>query len=362
MFRVLALAGQPWLSDDLYRYRWEARLAQSGGNPYQTRPNDQAAAHLRDSTFHRIPGRDFKAVYGPLTELAMRATLPLAQRATTDPERQTLWFRLPAILGDLAVLALLGLVPGARLIVYAWSPLAISEFWCGGHNDAILLVFLTAVLALAARGRWNLAGAAVGLAAAAKIWPLILMPLTAARRRWLPAAIAPALLLLCALPFWSGVTENIRFASGFFGGWRNNDALYGPVLALTGDIYRAKYTVFGLLALAVAGITRLPHPFSLRLLLVVTALLALSANIHPWYLTWLLPALAVHRVPALLLWTALAPLAYEAVLPHLILGEWNGVSPMRWLIHAPAAAMFVISLAIERVRESRSRPDSTPGR
>ena len=35
----------------------------------------------------------------------------------------------------------------------------------------------------------------------------------------------------------------------------------------------------------------------------IVTILALSANVHPWYLTWIVPLLALYPIPGLLLWT-----------------------------------------------------------
>src|SRR5262245_44082661 len=68
VFRLTIFPMQPVLSDDVFRYRWEGRLQAAGGNPYAVRPNDGAWSALRDETFTSVPGRDFRSVYGPLTE------------------------------------------------------------------------------------------------------------------------------------------------------------------------------------------------------------------------------------------------------------------------------------------------------
>ena len=75
-------------------------------------------------------------------------------------------------------------------------------------------------------------------------------------------------------------------------------------------------------------------------LAVIAGLLAFSANCHPWYLTWMLPLLAVVEVPALLLWTACAPLAYVTVLWWIHAGEWRGNPDLRWLVYVPVYALL----------------------
>src|SRR5262245_24007801 len=48
VFRLTVLPLEPALSYDVYRYRWEGRLQEHGGNPYNSRPADPEWSHLRD--------------------------------------------------------------------------------------------------------------------------------------------------------------------------------------------------------------------------------------------------------------------------------------------------------------------------
>src|SRR6266498_70602 len=64
VFRLTLWPLYPSLSDDPFRYRWEGKLQAAGGNPYQVRPADPAWIVLRDPTYPRVVGKDFKAVYG----------------------------------------------------------------------------------------------------------------------------------------------------------------------------------------------------------------------------------------------------------------------------------------------------------
>jgi hypothetical protein len=60
-------------------------------------------------------------------------------------------------------------------------------------------------------------------------------------------------------------------------------------------------------------------------------LLAWSANIHPWYLAWTLPfvALEASRPLPWLLAAALSPLFYEPVPRWVLLGEWREDGELR---------------------------------
>ena len=362
LFRLTLWPLAPAISDDVFRYRWEGKLQAAGGNPYHVRPNDAAWAGLKDTTFDRIPGRDFKAVYGPLLELMERLTY-WAAKAEPDPFRQAYWFKLPAALFELgAMAALAALLDGRgvrdRLLIYAWSPLVVFEFWSSGHNDAIAVALLAGALAAQAYGRRTPAFALLTLAGAAKLWPFLLAPLFLGRdpRRWLPVLIAVPILTALIWPYWTpewrNVQENARFLSGFVGGWRNNDSLFGGLLALAGgQIYAAKKLAVGISLAAVAVVFFIRLPLEGASLWVLATLLLVSANCHPWYLTWLVPLLAVEWSWGVILWACLAPLGHAPVIEWAAGGEWNGSTAVRWWIYVPVFAAF----AWEAIRFLRSR-------
>ncbi|MBL8232340.1 MAG: hypothetical protein JNL98_27840 [Bryobacterales bacterium] len=346
IFRLTAWWLEPSFTDDLYRYRWESRLQLAGGNPYAMPPKDPSVAGLRDETYARIPGHDFRAVYGPLTEHVYREAFRLIQYSTGDPARQIFWLKLPSAVFELGLMAGLWGLLGAlgiareRILIYAWAPLPIFEFWGNGHNDTLALCALVLALLAAVKHRWTLAFLTLGLSAAAKIWPLGLVPLFWRPSRWRESLVLPVAGILLMLPFGEGLLSNVRFLSGFLGGWRNNDSLYGLLLWATGDQYLAKYLAFALVFGAILLAVVQSMSLTKGTLLVTTVMLLVSANCHPWYVTWLLPMLVFHPSLALLAWSGLIPLAYRVLPAWQLLGEWNGSTPMRWLVYGPVFALL----------------------
>jgi hypothetical protein len=148
----------------------------------------------------------------------------------------------------------------------------------------------------------------------------------------------------------------MRHVSGFVGGWRNNDGLFGLTLLLSNDLYRAKYVTFGVISLVIAGMSMMRWRLTARAVIVIVAILAFSANCHPWYTTWFLPLLVVEPFVPLFLWSGLMPIAYSVVTEWRSLGEWNGLTPTRWYIHGPFYALLV-AYAIRAVRYNRGRCD-----
>ena len=311
------------LTDDPFRYRSEGRLQSDGGNPYLTRPIDSPAK----TGDERIPGPGFRAIYGPLLLLIERATYSVAG------ENISLW-RLPAIAADLLTALFLALWHRSpRWLIYWLCPLPIIEFWSSGHHDAILLALLSLGLWLGKRGgiiAWS-------LAVYTKYWPILLIPYFDTRRG-LVAVLAGAALFIPYLGDLAKLEQNARYLSGFVGGWRNNDSLYGLLLALTGDAHHAKYLAFALIAVAWILIARLTWPLERKCLALIIALLLLSANVHPWYLTWMLPFLTRQPFLPAMVWIVLAPLFYAPLFDWWWLHHWDGVRDSRWLVYGGVAA------------------------
>ena len=314
-------------------------------------------------------------MYGPVVEGIEWIEYRLIAGLEPNPFAQAFWFKAPSALFDLGVMAALWLLlkikelPPERILIYAWSPLPLIEFWGNGHNDSIAVCFIVLAVAAAAKAsrprqsdvavslHWIAAFAALTLAVASKLWPIFLFPLfiaAAGWRRWREWLIALPIVALVALPYWtptlrwSTIDENFRFMSGFLGGWRNNDSLFGVLLWAAGnDLYLAKKFALGIICGAVAFVLLWRWPLERASLAVITVLLLVSANCHPWYLIWILPLLAIEPAAPLRLWTALAPLAHAAVIDWVGAGDWKGSTGIRYYEYVPvfiALAAWLILL------------------
>lgn len=308
LFRIIAFQSPPLLSDDLNRYRWEAKVMDQGRNPYRVSPRELPLGEAN------VPVPEASAVYGPILE----GVQWLAWKTTGNLK----------VSGALAEVLLLALSfwwierqrwPFWRWVMLAWSPLLIYEFWGQGHNDSWLLLLLFASVALAQIQQRVWSWALLGGAILTKWWPLLLAPLWLARSASWPGGLLAAamgvacLFLLPPAELWL----KLRFTSGFLGGWQNNAFLYRFLTDKTQAI-----------ALLCVGSLALPflHLGWMELMLcAVSGLLLVSANIHPWYLSWFLPFLAASRWNPLpwLLWAALMPLCYDPMIAWRANGIWR---------------------------------------
>lgn len=385
--RLAAMAGTPMLEDDFYRYLWDGGAVATGLNPYTVSPAEAPSA---------AGYADLAAEAGPLLQKVNHPDLrslypPGAQAAFTlahwiEPWSLDAW-RLVLLAFDLAVIALILLLlrelraSPLWAALYWWNPLLVQQVFNAGHMDLLPLPFMLAALLFAARGRGLAAGGALGLAAAMKLWPILLLPLVL-RTLWqrpVAAACAAGLgggLFLASL--WPILAAGLDRDSGllaFSAGWAANDALFlgltwlfGTALqglglfAASGDV-AARLLVWALIAAAALWVARdVPRNLSDlcgRALFVVAALFLLSPAQFPWYAVWLLPLLALRPVPALLLLTpllALYPLRFYFLAQGDLTRFDHGLVWLIWLPVWAALAWQFRPRSLGRKRQAGTAP------
>ena len=341
VFRATLWPMLPTLSDDLQRYRWDAKVQANGWNPYAIAPQDPRLASLRDRYYEIMPGRETPTIYPPATELLYR----VAWKFFPGPTE----FKVPFAAADVLVLLLLAWIfreekdRDFRVAVYAWNPLVIVEFAASGHNDVLALLGVVAGLALVKK-RPALASASIALAAMAKVFPAVLLPVwirragwPEKRSGWWAVALVVAVSLLLIAPYWDGRGAIRADLVHYEANWKNNHAsLYTVIDWVTGGGTRipalaAAAVIWGL-ALWLAW--KRAEPARAAYLLIGTSL-AFWPNGYPWYFTWIVPLLCFFPNPAWLLLTVLQFLSYKVLIGYGILGQFKFDPLMQWLVYAP---------------------------
>jgi alpha-1,6-mannosyltransferase len=330
------ISGTPIQEDDPYRYLWDGALVAHGLDPYRQAPgafqgnpsgDPSLAARLAeqsDGVLERVNYPWLRTLYPTLAQAAFGFAHGLA------PWSLSAWRGVVAAfdLVTFYMLCRLG-VPVAGLLIYGWNPLLIKEVYNSAHVDALLLPFLLAAVTCLQRERPIAATAAVGVASCIKLWPVLLMPIAWRRLTRRPRVLLCSLLLsagalaVALLPVVLSGMDRSSGLAAYARYWEMNDALFVLIswfshavayrMTLSPDLAALMPRVAAAVV-AAGGIGWLAWRRDLmvgpQLLAATTLLILLSPTQFPWYYLWLLPFLALHPHPALILCAALLPMYY----------------------------------------------------
>ena len=297
--------------------------------------------------------------------------------------------RVPAILSDLGVVVLVGVLAGAtgeraalRRFQYACSPLAILISSVHGQAEPFCFLFCLGAFAVILRAgpqvsgrRAAVAGVLFGVAVAAQTWPLVfgpalLLALPTWRRRAQFTAGAAALvaLLFVTLPLTVGtpVGKLPYIATQFletrpsFGNWGWSGVwlavhptklpVWQDPLWLNAGSIGTKIAIVG--ALLAVWWWRRGHPLDIATA-TTTTLLALTPSFGNQYLTWQAPS-AIARPARLSILLQIVLGAYAAIfyLPMMMLTHSNWVKANNVMMFV---SLFVIAFMIAALPWSRRR-------
>ncbi len=296
-FRLVAFFAAPVMEDDHHRFFWDGYRFAVTGDPYAEAPMGRFADDTVPPEFRgvldRINHPDVPTVYGPVTQWAFRLSHALA------PAQLWPW-KLILLGAELSILALLWptLSPRGRLLL-AWCPLAIFETGFNAHPDTLAIALVVAAWWLGRRSLPVAAGVAAGLAVAAKVFAVLIVPFVLwrlGRRSWL-AALA-AIVALYA-PFWlRGSAADLAGLRAMAGEWEFNSSVFAVVAALSSPA--AARAVCGLMFIAVWLVLLMKWARSAATWEMLPpgewiygAFLLLSATANPWYCLWLWPFVAM---------------------------------------------------------------------
>jgi glycosyl transferase family 87 len=352
VWRVLLVMAPPLLSDDVYRTLWEGRIQLHGGNPYawMDRPDAPRFAALRDeAVWTKVNHKSYTAIYPPLAQLVARGVATVADSVTA--------VKAAFVLFELATLVLLALLlarreePLERVLVLAWSPLALVEIAGSGHNEPLGMALLVGSL-LALEAKRPLASAVLAaLGAQAKLLPGLVAAAWVRRYRAVHVAAGLAVGLVLVWPYRGAGSGLWRSLGNYAEYWRFNETVFALIRALLPTQAAAVTAALVLLAVLAAVLASQSVPPERAALFLVVGWLLVSPNVLPWYALWLCPLLVLHEAPAALLFTGTVSLAY-LVYPAWRAGQpWHVGWDVRALEYGPCLALAVLSWRRARRRQ-----------
>jgi hypothetical protein len=285
------------------------------------------------------------------------------------------------------------------LVVWGWSPLAAVELAHNAHVDGTAILFLYGALFALEIGRHLWAGALLGLSVATKLFPLVLLPVLSGADR---AAVTGAsevgeptvrsgadrarrafasfviVVLLAALPYRAAGWKLAGSLGEYGRRWRANDGAFALLHAAgTAAVARSRFArryemhTSPRLARLMTGRDRdqvfpdeaagfVARALALALFVgalawafasgapplavaetAIGAFLLLTPTLHPWYVLWVLPLLALGGSPAWIALAVLTPLGYLPLQKFLAGQPWRDAAWPRMLEHGLTWAILL---------------------
>ena len=180
--RCILFFAFPNLSDDIYRFVWDGRLAHLGINPMTVLPSKVVGIdpNLSDALFGQLNSPEYFTVYPPFSQWVFYASTFIP----TDGLRAELLimrgiillFELFSLYGIIKLLKFLG-QDSSLVSWYGLNPLVIIEVTGNLHFEGVMICFMIWGLYFLFRSNMLASGLFWGLSILTKLLPLMFMPL-----------------------------------------------------------------------------------------------------------------------------------------------------------------------------------------
>lgn len=361
LFRLLMWGLPPeLLSDDVYRYLWEGKVAASGINPYLYAPDDEALKHLREGLIYpNVAHAMMKAVYPPVGQLLFEINHHLSSFAGIGS--LTGW-RVMMLLFDLSVFYMLLVQTNRSGALLYWLHFAVmAEFALAVHLDIVAVFFLMVALWAFLKEQYVPWAFFFALAVITKLVPLFFLPAfvffyVTVKKIKLKTVFATSITAgLTLLFFWLLYDlHQTDFSSlhVYLRHWRFNESIHFFMVKFAGDEATWLRPVFtAAFVVAVSWHWRRDLLKSLQWSYLV--FLFFSAVIHPWYVLYLLPLAVIRPLTVSFVFVAAVTMSYEVLVDFHLAGKWHSNRHIQIIEYFLVYTAALFSLVSEFKRESR---------
>ncbi len=331
--RLILLPSFPFLSDDIYRFFWDAELISSGHSPYSMTPSEFQKIDLGYAElFSQLNSPDYYSVYPPLSQGLFYISSQLGSDIYGMAVVLKLIYLCIEVVGMYFSIKLLSnLNMDNRLAaMYYLNPLVVIEGIGNLHIEILVSTSIAMTLYFLYHHKYVQAGFAFAGGIAVKVVPLLIAPIMAFsawnKKKLLFIMVTAIIAILTFSPLLVGM-EVGQFSQSldlYFRKFEFNGSLYyllryigyqwegynliniiGPglsiaIVALVGYLVYARRQMIG----------SFPQQVILPCFLAWIGYLLCSTTIHPWYLIPILYLSIYTRFRFAILWSFLIVLTY----------------------------------------------------
>lgn len=290
LFRITLLPTAYTTSDDIHRYLWEGKALVNGYNPFTTPPEDSTLIHLRDDNYEKVTFKNMPAIYPPFSQAVFAINYLVAGNSVYFLKIIYLFFEIITLIFLLKLLLLKAKNP-KYILLYAWLPLPIMEYFINAHLDPIGITFIVLFLYYFEKSRFNISSMMLALAFLSKILAILVLPLIIKKTGYKKAFVFYGVFLLTCvifyLPFISGNPDVLKGLFRYLQHWEFNGSVYNllKLIFVRGDI--AHLFCAGLLSASVLVVSFKYKEFMSAAFTVFLLIIIFSTTVYPWYLGWI---------------------------------------------------------------------------
>ena len=185
LFRLSLILAIPSLSDDFYRFIWDGRLIASGYHPFAELPGFYLqhgfnTPGVNQSLYNQLNSPEYFTIYPPFAQLIFWISVWVSPQSIWGSVVVMKSFIIVAEVGSILLLQKLFVrfnLNARNVLIYALNPLVILELTGNLHFEAFMIFFILLALSLLLQNKIWQAGIAFAFSIAAKLLPIIFLPL-----------------------------------------------------------------------------------------------------------------------------------------------------------------------------------------
>ena len=349
VFRLLLLFSVPNLSDDVYRFIWDGRLAANGINPFSYLPTEimqmPPITGITKELFSLLNSQGHYTIYPPVLQgifwLAAKLFPVNVFAAIVFLKCIIVLFEVSTFLLLVQLLKKLSLSKHLSLL-YILNPLVITELTGNVHFDGVMIFFVLLAFLFLLKNNWQGSAISLGMGVATKLLPVLFLPFLVNRLGWKKGslysliAVVTTLILFAFIFDVATVKHLLNSIDLFIRKFEFNASVY-YVVRYIGTLIKG-YNIIAvagpfliLLSVLIIFIISFRNKnigwqiFFNKALFIITTWFLFSTTVHPWYIC--LPvALAVFTpFRYAIIWSFTAILSYAAY-------QSNPVHENLWLV------------------------------
>lgn len=376
IFRSLLLFSVPNLSDDVYRFIWDGRLAANEINPFSHLPAEimqmPPVPGITKELFGQLNSPQYYTIYPPVLQGIYWLT---AKLYPLNVFAAIIFLKSIILLSEaiiffllIKILKILSL-PKHSSLLYILNPLVITEFTGNVHFDGVMILFVLLSILFLFKKNWAMSAISLATGIATKLIPILFLPLIIIKSGWkkgicyilitgittvflfaLVFEVATINHLLKSIDlfirkfeFNASVYYAVRYVGTLIKGY-NIIAIAGPFLVLLSGVI--------IVIISFRGKKKSYEDFIVIALFIITTWLLFSTTVHPWYICLPVALSVFTSYRYAIIWSFTTTLSYAAY-------QYIPVRENLWLV--AAGYIFIIGYCLWEFMNKRQIIKILPG-